>query len=363
MRQNLNLLKSMLSLPLLSFFMGMVILSGCDMLQEDKSAQQPELEFVSDPLVITPAGSGIIDLRSLIASSGNYSFQISQRPTLGTLQSMGGDVLRYTANEGVNEGQDAFIVSVFSSANSLLGQDSVSIVITQDSTNMPCGVYAINDYAYYSDSTAVDGHIDIDVLLNDILCGVEPSQIEVSIPEDLMEGSNPLPQAHFGTVSVLADNRIRYTPDDMFNGTDSIIYKLVKPAGVPEAGDPEITAYGFIFISAQKSNPPDSSCKDSFYLNDDFYVIRLNDQDSTAGDSTNVRKIFIGLFDNDFLCPAYTFEFTDPENGGIISEWNYAGQMYYEAPPLAVTGFADSFSYEVCIEGVCREASVTITCE
>ena len=360
MPQKPNLFKSVLSIGSVSILFTMTVLVGCDMLQDDKSDQQPKLEFVSDPLVITPAGSGIINLRSLIQSSGNYSFEISQGPNLGSLRSLGGDVLQYIANEGISEGRDAFIVSVFSTGNNFLGQDSVAIVITQDSINMPCAIYAINDYAYYSDSTAVDGHLDVAVLDNDVLCEVDLSQIEVTIPDDLMEGGNPLSQSHYGTVSVLADNKIRYTPGEMFNGTDSIIYKLVKPADVPQAGDPELTAYGYIFIA---SPPTEPSCKDNFQLNDDFYVIDLAAQDTIPGDSVNVRQIYLALFNNDALCPGYSFEFSNPVNNGTLTEWNNAGELIYEAPSTATAGFEDSFTYEVCIEADCKEAIVTITCK
>jgi hypothetical protein len=343
-------------------FTGLAVFAGsmlnsCDTLESDKAPVE-NITLNDDAIYVTPASSGIINLRSLVNSNSNVRLQVSSQPRHGSLTSLGNDLLLYTKDALVTSAHDGFLLSIFSADNTFLKSDSVIIIVSPDSTDVPCnGLVAMTDYAYYSDSTNNEGYIDIAVLANDMFCGIDSSQVQVSIPQ--LENVNV---PYYGSLQIIADGRIRYTPNNEFAGEDKFIYQITKPANVPNQGDPEVIAHGMVYISGAKS------CKDQLELFNDQFLVTLDSisSDTTASDTTAFGKIYyFNVTANDNFCTQainnFSFSIVNLPQG----EWDYALDygFKYIAPSYATPGFVDTFSYQVCVDDVCKEATVTITCQ
>jgi hypothetical protein len=323
-------------------------LSGCDVLESDDTPSGSELRLKDEALYITPGSPGIIDLQSLIENGSNARLTIASMPAFGTLRSVGGNLIQYVPNQHAS--RDGFSVSIFGENNMLVKRDSVVIIITQDSTSLPCGLYAMTDNVYN-----ITGSVDIPVLGNDTACNVSPSQLQVSIPNLVIDGV-PIPQSYFGSVQVLADGRIRYTPGSTFTGNDKFVYQVTKPANIPNNGDPALSAYGFVYINQQPS------CADSLEVFDDLFTF---DADSLAG-SIGSDSVYLNVTANDVLCTQasndFSFSLTAfPDFGHVVYGANYGFNFVF--PSSASAGFIDRFKYRVCVDGVCKEAEVVIKLE
>jgi hypothetical protein len=60
------------------------------------------------------------------------------------LTDLGRGLLQDSPNAGTS--RDAFTFTVFDKNNEAIKQDSVVIIIENDSTNLPCGIYPGNDF-------------------------------------------------------------------------------------------------------------------------------------------------------------------------------------------------------------------------
>jgi hypothetical protein len=320
-------------------------LSGCDTLEPDTIEDQTNVEIKSDPIVLTPQSSGIINLKALINStSGNHTFRISSQPKLGKLESLGNDLLQYVPNEGVTKGRDGFKLSIFGNNNIIIDEDSVTIIITPDSTAYPCGVWAFEDYVYNVDSAVV-----IDVLANDAACGIDVSQLEVSIPEIIINGKSV--PASYGAVDVLSDGKLRYTPGANYNGGDLFYYQITKPKNIPNHGDPEETSIAMVYIIGP------INC-DSLEVRNDFFILQL---DSIQTDTLQFDTVTLAVVANDNWCTRQfpQMEIIDFPDGSATPTWGNMGVLY-TPPPNATVGYIDRFRYRLCVNHQCKEADVTI---
>lgn len=326
-------------------------LTNCDQFETEVASGDEGLTTIQKEIVITPKNSGIFNLQSLIAGTGNRRLAITSSPLLGTLESLGNDVLRYTPHTGIVNGRDRLLISVFSPSNVVEKQDSIVIVITSDSTKVPCdlSVRAQNDLVYNVGTAGVE----ITVLDNDSVCGVPRSQLVVTVPEDLVIAGVPMPKSYFGNVVVLPDGRIRYTPGKDFKGGDKFVYRVEKPANVPKPGDFETVGYAFVYITSA-----DSSCKSRLTLTDDAFRFKLDSINRTD-------SLFLNTGANDVIC-------TQAVNNFVFTIKKFpAGKLYYGPdygfkyliPSNAQRGFFDEFSYQVCVDDVCKEAQVKIKLE
>jgi hypothetical protein len=333
--------------PLLLLFSLALLLNGCDVLEEDQRANDGDVQLSDKALYISPDGPGIINLRSLIENGSTARISVSSQPIFGSLRSLGDDLLQYTPNAGVTEATDAFRVSIFGSNNIVLNEDTVTIIITRDSTSLPCGLYATTDYVYN-----VSSSVDIPVLANDTSCNVATSQLIVSIPDLVIDGV-AVPKSYFGSLALLPDGRIRYTPGPDFAGEDKFIYRVTKPANVPNHGDPELMAHGFVYIQGV------ADCRDSLNLFDDLYSFGY---DSIAQLSDS---LYLDVKANDILCDEaandYVYTLTSFPQRGTAGYFNEG--FMYTWPDSLYLGYEDRFRYKICVDGVCDEAEVIIKLE
>lgn len=325
------------------FLLLAALWGGCDMLEADRESTPGELQLKDEAIYLTPQTSGIIDLRSLLTKSADVRLAVTSQPRFGKLESLGNDLLQYVPNDGVMEAKDGFAVSMFSDNNSFLGKDSVIIIITPDSTAIPCGVWAMTDYVYN-----ITGPVIIDVLANDTACNVDSTRLEVTLAEIEMNGDPG--HASFGRVELLTGGRIRYTPGSEFAGEDKFIYRLRKPADIPNPGDPEEISHGLVYISRR------DSCDNDLTAIDDLYTFGA---DSLIGADT----VYLDVTGNDVFCAGsvtLTIE-QEPEHGYV----EYSGDLKvkYIFPYPVWAGMKDEFIYEICAENQCDQARVTIKTE
>lgn len=307
---------------------SIIMIYGCDSLESDVAPKIPQVALDGTEIYIARNGTGIIDLNNMVKSSGAVRLDVTGKPVSGTLTKLSGAVLQYLPNANFTSGRDAFEFSIYSRENTLLGKDTVIIIVEPDSTQLPCGVYPQTDYVKGVSSS----HL-IQVLQNDILCGdsadfaVEVYQPDTSYPPT------------FGT-AIVQGQSLRYTPGPGFAGYDSIVYKVYDVRDTTRWG------IGRVYMS------PASAC--TFEVYNDSFVFR---RDSIGADTT----AFLDIYSNDQLCgkPASHYQFTLIDDGDIGSASFDNSGLRYRIPGAPQT-FSDSAVYKLCYGARCEIARVYI---
>jgi hypothetical protein len=314
------------------------LVTGCDTLQDDSLTSQKKVDWRKDAIYMKPDGSAVIDLRSRITSAQNVQISITAQPKYGKLTSIGQDLVEYTPDDTTTVNSDLFTIAAFDADNTVIDKDTVVIIISEDTTSYPCGVYAMVDFVYN-----VSGATVIDVLGNDVLC-TDTAQLQLTVPETFPDTDVHLP--YFGTAVVTNGNQIVYTPGPNFKGADKFIYRI---EGTPIGKGATTYSYGFVYIVA-------TNCADSISLGDDYFSFAL---DSVQPFDTLLLQTHI----NDQFCTVagnnYEFGLVTFPNGTLTYGPDY--NFYYVFPPGIGPGYVDRFKYHVCIDGTCKEAEVTIT--
>jgi hypothetical protein len=309
-----------------------LFLYSCDTFEADPDLQVPEVELESEELVVMNNGSTFIDLAAQVKSNVAVNFSITSPVQKGSLTNLGNGLLQYQPSAGLAKGRDSFVFSVFSQSNQLITKDTILIVIENDSTQLPCGVYTGDDYVYGFTGGAP---VVVNVLANDFVCSIDSSDVRVSIhrPDQTFP-------PHFGSAAVV-DNKIVYTAGASFQSADTVVYKIAS------ASDPTVMSYGVVYITNVGGCIPAAA--------NDVYSI---DALSIIGES-----LFIPAFNNDHLCSianASQVSFTDLPNFGIVTITT-GGFLYTVAETVNMTeNFVDVFVYRVCNGNHCASAQVTL---
>jgi hypothetical protein len=307
--------------------------SSCDTLESDQ-------DFKTDPGVknkeihVLSNSTVVIDLNARIQTNEPVTLTVTSETQKGELVPLGGGLLSYSPQFGTK--RDAFQYSV-SNQGEIIKYDSVIIIIENDSTNLPCGLYLKDDLIYnFNNEDSISSTID--VLSNDIICGYDSLDLELSIysPE-------PNFAPYYGTASVI-DNRIVYTAGNNFQGVDKLIYKVSSKT------NPSVVAFGFVYINIGY----DGTC--DFVLQHDNYGF-------VTDTLTQDTSIFLSVFDNDNLCDSldvYQYSIiSQPANGSATID--AYGINYTINWPLPAEIQADSITYEVCGNAICQQAFVKIS--
>jgi hypothetical protein len=311
---------------------GVLFFYSCDTFEADPDLQVPDVELESGELVVMNNGSAFIDLATQVKSNVVVNFSITSPVQKGSLTNLGNGLLQYQPKAGLTKGRDSFVFSVFSQSNQLITKDTIVIVIENDSTQLPCGVYTGDDYVYgfTGETPAV-----VNVLANDFVCSIDSSDVRVSIhrPD---ENFPP----HFGSASVI-DSKIVYTAGAFFQSADKVVYKIES------AADANIVSYGVVYITNAGGCIP--------VANNDVYSI---DSLSIITDS-----LFIPAFNNDQLCSTTSdsqVSITDLPDFGTVTITT-GGFIYTLTDTIDITGnFTDVFIYNVCNGNHCASAHVTL---
>ncbi|MBL0745901.1 Ig-like domain-containing protein [Chryseolinea lacunae] len=311
-----------------------ILFAACDTLKQDPDVIDPVTEVKGTEIVVNGNTASIIDLNSKVQSNVPVTLTVTAQPTKGKLSSLGKGLLQYTPGNRKVKSRDAFEFTVFSSNNQILQRDTVIIIVEPDSTQLPCGIYAADDYVRGVEKGAT---VNINVLANDHICGFDTLDYEVSVY------SAP----HRGTATVV-NNRIRYTAGPTYTDSDTLIYK-VQPR--QSAGQ---VSYAYVYIKA--SFAPEEPVPCQFTPFADTFNIKL---DTLKGDTVLLR-----VFLNDQFCDslrrAYTVHVTKAPAHGTTRILS-SGIVYVPDQDLPVgSSRIDSLRYELCLVNTCRQAKVTV---
>jgi hypothetical protein len=314
--------------------------SACDVLEDDDPIGGGKGVVIDDSDVkMLSQGTAYIDLYARVKTERPIRLDITSEPSHGTLRELRTGLLQYVAHADFVKGRDAFRVSVYAEDNTLLLEDTVGIVIEDDTTNLPCGVYTRSDSAQvWGDST-----VYIYPLANDLLCG-DTTRYHVEI----YQPNNSLPP-HYGTATVHAHNYITYAPNSNPPKNDLIIYKVYDVTDTTRVG------YGVIFITPTSApgEEPEEPCQ--FLLIDDSYTVVL---DTLRTDSLTFRP-----FENDSLCDhswsSYTLSIAGQGKHGNATALP-SGLLLYELWEEPYHGMRDSVVYRGCRGDTCRTAKIRI---
>ncbi len=302
-----------------------IVAISCDMLESDPDILQPTTELEGKEVFVLSNSASFIDLNASLKSNVPARIAVTSDTRLGKITDLGKGILQYEPTIGNSKGRDNFEFTVYTLNNEIIKRDTVIIVIENDSTNLPCNIYPRPDYVYGVSQDSVV----IDVLGNDIICG---SSVTVSV----FKPSNSFPP-YFGQAEVLG-NKIKYVPGSNFQGADKIMYKISS------VNDSSHVAYGMVYITN------DSAC--NFRLSNDQYVFNHHAVDSLA---------VLPVFENDSLCHALNRYLINLKAGPQFGQvFRVANGFSYKVPATISYPFTDNFTYEVCLDAVCKTARVDI---
>jgi hypothetical protein len=208
---------------------ALVVVLGCDSFKEDFIRPEDEVTFSQTEFYAVPGSSVVIDLNSVIKQSFTNAVIEFSRPEHGLLSQLDPVLLEYTPNIQFLEGNDHFVLSVYKDGT-LLKTQTVTIIMKSNKEEFPCDLFAIGDKVVATVASAVS----IKILANDYLCGMNGSEVSISI--------HSVPA--FGSATVVGDSIIRYIPQSMYEGTDQLIYKLNSSSG-------ENISYGVVRVTVE----------------------------------------------------------------------------------------------------------------
>lgn len=313
----------LLSIEIALLFTFLLFSAGCDTLEDDHIAD-PDIQIQNNQVVILPDGTTLLDLKAMVKSAGRVKLNINTPPGNGTLTEFSDGLFQYSPKAGFNKGQDAFSFSIYSLQNTLLDSDTVTIILENDTTKLPCGLYPRNDFAY-----GVTGKTTINVLFNDFLCG-DSTDIGLEI---FQHASLP---AMKGT-AVVKNNMIEYTPGPGSAEGDMFIYRVFDKTDAAKVG------FATVYIL------PEPIC--NFELFNDSFTFRRDTLDSDT--------VQLTVLNNDQLCGA-GYQISLP-NDGNVGEAFIADPIRYRIPANFQTSFTDSVTYKVCYGTDCRQAKVYVS--
>lgn len=314
----------------------LITLSGsffsCDVLEPDADVLEPQVSLGESDVYVLSNGLAFIDLNTKVKTNAPVRLSVTSSTRYGELSDLGKGLFQYVPAPGNAKVRDAFEFTVYSEMNTVVKKDTITIIVENDSTQLPCGIYPSNDYVY-----GVEEHVasSVDVLANDYICGYDSAGLVVAIyrPDDTF------PPYH-GSAQVVG-HKIIYTPDSSFAGSDQLIYK-VYPVEHPDS-----VSYGVVYFKGVQS------C--DFSLEDDMFVV---DQDSLS-------NAHLPVLANDSLCYPQHYQLNvaqHPRYGTAVVSGD--GFTYTVADTVAVSpSFNDHFLYEVCAGAQCKTARVDLRVE
>lgn len=327
-------LNSEILFRILFAFVVAIVFAACDTLKQDPDVIDPVTEVNGTEIFVNNNAASIIDLNAKVQSNVPVTFTVTALPTKGELASLGKGLLQYTPGNPKVKSRDAFEFTVFSSNNQVLQRDTVIIIVEPDSTQLPCGIFAADDYVrgIVSDTT-----ITINVLANDYICGFDSLDYEVSLYAGPVYGS-----------AAIVNNRIRYTSGPSYTKFDKLIYKIEPRQSTGQTG------YAYVYITADSTPEPPVPCE--FTPFDDTFSIKV---DTLRGGSA-----LLDVFQNDQLCDSllrsYAVRITKAPVHGT-AQIGKDGLTFTPDQDLPVgSSRLDSVRYELCLNQRCRPAKVTV---
>ena len=271
--------------------------------------------FAGDDTAFTPEDTAVLIVVGANDSDPDgdpLTVAFVDQPVHGTIQLQPDGSVLYTPNDNFT-GLDRFTYQACDPSNECF---AATVVVT---------VTPVNDAPTAADdvaTTPVNTPTNIRVLANDV--DPDDTELFVTIVEE------PL----YGTVTVLADGRVRYEPETTFRGDDFFVYEVCDAQNACDTAEVIITVGG----ANQQPDVTDDTAE-----TDEDEPVTI---DPIANDSDP---------DGD---PIEIVEVTDPPNGTVT--FNPDGTIEYTPEP-DFNG-TDTFSYTVCDDVLnCTSGIVTVT--
>lgn len=258
-----------------------------------------------------------IDLVEQSGLSTAGSFKIERQPIYGDLVFLQKGIILYIPDPTAVALEDQFVYSVVPTSNVALSslKDTVLIAIHPNASRLPCNAGAMHDEA----KTTQNSSVSIPVLTNDRFCNVtlDSASLRVEIaPKN-------------GTTNV-ANNKIVYTPNSGFKGSDILTYKVCS------VGDKPVCRLATVDIGIE---PTPAECRTTIFA-DALQWKRI--------DAPRDTSIVIDVLKNDILCTGYQNSPISiskaPQNGkATVTKDNKI--LYIPNDTFSGT---ESFEYRIC---------------
>jgi hypothetical protein len=305
------------------------LLQSCDDFEADKDVLSPEVNVKEEALYLQSNNLTFIDLSKRIQTSQPVKLSITSTPKYGNLVDLGQGLLQYNSSVSFKgDAREKLEFSVYNSKNEIILKDTIIIIIENDTTDLPCGIYPAADHVY---GVEKDKEFSVNVLENDYFCNYDSTDLIVTILQ--LPGEKSITQ---GT-AIVSDQTIVYTAGSTFSGQDQVIYK-VQPRS-----NKNIAAYGSVYFSTKRQ------CENSAF--DDVYTFDVD---------TLMEGVDLPVLLNDSLCATigeYEVSVSRAPKFGEVKRSPY-GFIYRLTDPTATS---DDFDYKECMNGRCTIGRVTIT--
>lgn len=322
-----------LRIKTLSVFLSIglfILFFSCDVLEPDADVLEPKVSLTGDQIFVLSDGLAFIDLNAKVITNTPVTIRVTSSTRHGELSDLGKGLFQYLPAVGNKKAHDSFEFTVFSEKNEIVRKDTILIIVENDSTHLPCGIFPANDYLY---GIKKNQSYVVDVLANDNICGYDSSDLVVGIYKP---DSTFLPE--YGSAYV-SGGKIIYIAHNPFEGQDKLIYKIYPQ------GQPQQAAFGVVYFTGEPN------CR-IHAVNDSFII----DTDSTT------NAFYLPALANDSLCTAlnnYQVHIAQAPQYGNAS-FNGNGFNYDVYDSIATPFFNDFFYYELCIDATCSIARVDI---
>lgn len=321
-----NLHCNFLALSLIAVLI--TILYSCDTLESDVKPKNGDIDVSNTEAYVLSKGSTYIDLRSMIKTSDKVKLDITSQPNKGNLTEVGVGLLRYTPFSTIKRGRDSFTFSIYNNDRLLLS-DSVVIIVENDTTDLPCGIYPQTDNVYLSTT----GTVEVNVLVNDRICGDSANLVV-----EIYRPNNSFPPRH-GSATV-SGSVVKYVANNTFIDNDSFLYKVYSKTDTASVG------YGEVIVRKKLA------CS----------LKVLNDYFQFKKDSTVYDTLHLAIFKNDNRCDSvdnstYFNILRQPKHGNLLNK-PYGIDYILKTPSKGP--LSDSLVYEVCASQQCHSGAVKI---
>ncbi len=308
----------------------LVLIYGCDTFEEDNLSPEKSVDISSGEVFVLPNSSSVIDFTQIVSARQSVSVTITDQPTKGDFQNIEGNLFKYKPNKDFMNGTDRIGFNVLSTANEPISQGVINITVTQDTSEFPCAIFAVQDGA----ETMKDTPVTVNILSNDILCGIDSMDLEVSIIMDPANGE-----------ATLSERQLNYFPNSGFTGLDSVLYKI-NPVSEPDS-----SSVALVYINV--TDVPDSCVLTAV---DDRFNFMIPDN----------SPVTVNVLINDILCDADSTQIgfvtiLEPTHFGDVAVVENNQVRYWPNPDKGA--YADSLTYRICHNDVCDEAKAVFNFE
>jgi hypothetical protein len=312
-----------------------VLSIACDEMASDVIPSDEKLKQAANiKTALNVNGPVVINLVQESNFTGDATIKITKQPEKGTITILSTALIRYTPNSNFNTGEDnaAYSVCVGGDCDEAILQ----FIFTDPSNPRACAPVTVFDEVSANQGTK---QIVAHILENDINCGSRFNVAGLSIIEAPKHGE-----------AVATDGLIMYYPNDGFIGTDELTYRIATES------NPNYYYYGVLSVNIEEDPIP------VFTAVDDHFVYTQAEFNAKINPGYNsIDYSFNDIIGNDILAGAQPNQLevsvTMPEKGNLTY---YSLEMFRYTPGGNFDG-EDQFTYTICANGMCKQATVMIT--